>query len=371
MPDVLEPPKIPFAQRFAAERPKDEAELKAMQSGTATAPVQQTPPKPDPAPPKSPEAKAAPALGTPDPDQEILEGKRTPKNDDFKRVKNAASEASKRADELKAKLEAADKERDELRKAPKHNAELIKKIESERDELQAKWQLVAAQFDSGFHAKYEAKVTDAIAKIKDAVPADRMNDLSQVIQMPEGDRKRKILAELTEDLDAPTITDIMIANREVRDILSSRKKELEDSGTILKTSAEQRKKEQDERKAAYAQSFDAVLKKKSTGDDALPILQTRDGDADWNTGVAERAAVARAVFMDEFESPEEKAEAAIWAASAPGFLSELKAAQTENATLKETLAKLQSASPGLGGGGKGSEGGKKMTFTERAIANAI
>lgn len=363
--DVIDPPKLTFTQRMAAERPSDKTELKAMESGATKTPVET--PKPDAT--KPPEVKA-------DPDQEILEGKRTPKNDDFKRVKHAATEASKRADELKAKLEPAEKELAELRKAPKHNAELIKKIESERDELKAKWQLVAAQFDSGFHAKYEAKVGDAIAKIKDAVPADKLDKISQLLQMQDSDWKRRAMVELTEDMDPPTITDIMIANREVRDILASRKKELDDSGTILKTSAEQRAKEQQERKDAYSKTFDAVLAKKSTGDEALPTLQVREGDTDevksWNTGVAERAAIARAVFMDEFESPEEKAEASIWAASAPGFLKELKATQAKLAAAEETLAKMQSSSPGIGsGGGKSGESGQKMSFTERMASQAM
>lgn len=368
MPDVIEPPKIPFSQRFASERPKDESEMKAMEAGAIKPTIEA---KPDPVPQKPPEAKTTVA---PDPDQEILEGKRNPKNDDFKRVKHAATEASKERDALKAKHEAAEKRLAELEKKA-GNREEVEKIKNERDELAGKWQAVAAQFDSGFHAKYESKVDEAIAKIKDAVPADRMDKIGQLLRMPESDWKRKSMAELTEEMDAPTITDIMIANREVRDILAARKKELDDSGAILKTGAEQRAKEQADRKDAYSKSFDAVLKKKSTGDDALPVLQTRDGDSaedrDWNKGVAERAAIAKAVFMDEFETPEEKAEASIWAASAPGFLSELKAVQAENATLKETLAKLQLSSPGIGSGGKAQDGGKKMTFTERAIANAM
>lgn len=372
MPEVIEPPiKVPFSKAFAAERPKDQAELRAMEAGATK--QAEPPAKPDPAPQKPPEAKATPS-GT-DPDQEILEGRRTPKNDDFKRVKHAATEASKERDALKAKAGEYEKELGELRKAPKHNADVIKKIESERDELKAKWQTVAAQFDSGFHAKYEAKVGEAIAKIKDAIPADKVDKIAQLLQMPESDWKRKAMAELTEEMDAPTITDIMIANREVRDILAARKKELSDSGEILKTSAETRQKEQLERKEAYSKSFDAVLKRKSVGDDALPVLQEREGDTPeikaWNKSVAERATIARAVFMDEFESPEEKAEASIWAASAPGFLAELKTVQAENVSLKETLAKLQGASPNLGSGGKTAESGKKMTFTERAIAEAM
>lgn len=361
---------------MAASLPKNDAEKKAMESGTAApaAPPEKPaapPPKP---PPDKPAAVTAPAATAQDPDEEILSGKRNPKSEDYKRVKHAATEANKRADELKAQHEAATKELAELRKN-RGDADKMAKLEKELVEVKGKWQAVAAQFDSGFNAKYEQLLNSEMDKIKDAIPADRADKIKQLFQMPESEWKRKAMAELTEDLDTPTVTDIMIANRAVRDIMAARKKELDDSGNVLKASAEQRQKEQEERKAAYAKSFDAVLSKKSTGDEAIPVLQTREGDSPevkaWNEGVAERAAVARAVFMDQFDSPEEKAEASIWAASAPGFLAELKAAQSRVAELEKTLAAIQGASPGMGIAGKGAEGGQKMTFQERMAAAAI
>lgn len=381
MPEVIDPTKSTLAQKLASMRPANEGELKAMQAGTMPPkqPVEPTPLAATPTPaatPKPAEPKPAPAATASDPDAEILSGKRSPKGDDFKRVKHAAEEAAKERDALKAKTGEYEKELGELRKRPVHNADLIKKIEAERDELKAKWQTVAAQFDGGFLTKYEAKVSEAIGKIKDAVPVDRIDKISQLLQMPESDWKRRAMAELTEDLDAPTITDIMIANREVRDILAARKKELEDSGNILKTSAEQRQKEQQERRTAYEKSFESVLSAKSKGDDALPVLQTRDGDTPevraWNDAVAERSKVAKAIFMDEFDSPEEKAEASIWAASAKGFLEELKATQAKLAAAEATLAKLHSSSPTITTAQKDSgDGGRKMTFTERMVANAV
>lgn len=374
MPDLIDAPKDApkpsFQQIMAASRPSNEQERKAMEAGVAdTNPP--PPPKPDAAPPKPPEVKAAVA---PDPDEEILSGRRNPKSEDYKRVKTAATEANKRAEELKAKFEAATKEAETLRKS-RGDTDKLAVVEKERDELKSKWQSVAAQFDSGFQAKYDTMVSEAIDKIKGAVPAEKFSAVAYIVKMEEGEQKRKLLAEATEDLDAPTVTEIMLANREVRDIFSARKKELNDSGEVLKTSAEQRRKEQEERKTAYAKSFDATLARKSTGDDALPVLKTREGDsADvkaWNEGVAERAAVARAYFMDEYDTPEQKADASILAASAPGFLSELKSARTRIAELEQTLAGMQSSSPGIGAGGKGADGGTKMTFQERMAKAAL
>lgn len=366
MPD--EPTKKPFSQQLTASLPAGDSASKA---GAPTTPEPQKPTVAPPATLAAASSKPSTAATTqPEPDDDILAGKRAPKGEDFKRVKNAAAEANKRADELKAKHDAAERRLAELEKTPKHNAEIIKKIEAERDELKAKWQTVEAQFDPGFHAKYDAKIGEAVARIKDAVPADRINDLAQVMQMPEGDRKRKILAELTEDMDPPTITDIMIANREIRDILATRKKELENSGAILKSSAEQRQKQQEERKSAHAKSFDDVLAKVQAkdGDAASPLYELREGDDDetkaWNAGVKERAEVARKAHFDEFDSAADKAEFALNAAAYPVALQTIKELQTKLAAAEETMAKMQGASPGVSAGVKGSAG-QKLTFTQR------
>lgn len=377
MPDVIDPPAPSFQQIMAAKLPKNDAERKAMEAGTAapSAPLEPKPATPSPKPPPDkPAPSATPASTAPDPDEEILSGKRNPKSEDYKRVKHAATEANKRADELKAKFEAATKEAEVLRKN-RGDSDRLAAVEKERDELKSKWQAVAAQYDSGFNVKYEGLINAEFERIKDAIPADRADKLKQLFQLGNSEWKRKAIAELTEDLDAPTVTEIMLANRAVQDILAARKKELDDSGNVLKASAEQRQKEQEERKASYAKSFDAVLSKKSSGDDALPVLQTREGDSAevkaWNEGVAERAAVARAYFMDEYETPDQKADASIWAASAPGFLSELKALQARNAELEKLVAGMQSSSPGIGSGGKGTDGGAKMTFQEIMASKSL
>lgn len=370
MPDILDPPKKSFSQMAIESRPGSEAELRAMQA----APPEPPKPKAADAPPVRAASKPV-AVTTADPDAEILEGKRAPKGDDFKRVKHAATEANKRADELKVKYEAAEKRLAELDKHPKHNADLISKLEKERDDFKTRYESVTLEITPEFHTAFKSRMEAVIGKVKDLVPADRVDKLAQLMTMPDSEWKRRALGELTEDLDPIALNRVLRADEMAGDILAEKQGRIAKANETLGMIATERQKQQEERKTAYAKSFDDVIAAKSVGDDAIPVLQIREGDTPeakaWNEGVVERKKVARAAFMDEFDTPEEKAESSIWAASAPGFLAELKAAQAENAALKETLAKLQGSAPSLDARGKGGEAPRKMTMTERMMENAI
>jgi len=202
MPETLEPPKKPakpFSAALTAALPAN-----AAQEAAAPKPV----PEPPPAQPTIPAAKPAPAPA-PDADAEILEGKRAPKGEDFKRVKHAATEANKRADELKAAKEAADKELAELRKTPKHNAELIKQIESERDELKAD----IVNLKIGLKKSKSEQVTEHVMEAFDAT-AKRLKSVEQQ------------LAILTEPVDSETLRASLEQRiRNWREVLRSKHKE--------------------------------------------------------------------------------------------------------------------------------------------------
>jgi vacuolar-type H+-ATPase subunit H len=363
MPETMEPPKKSFASTLAATRPSTEAEFKAMEA----APAAPAPVTPAPAPKPAPEAAApspAPAEVVPDPDGEILAGKRTPKNEDFKRIKHAAEEASKRAEQF-------EKEISELKRAPKHNAEIITKLEKERDEFKGRWERVAVEFQPEFHAKYDGLVAAAIDRVKDALPSDRVDKLKQLMVMPDNEWKRRAMAELTEDLDAPTLTKIMLADERVADIMADRKRELSEAAKTLNAIGAEHVKKQEARKAQFAQVFDEVISRAAA---EIPVFQTKTGDSpevkEWNDGVAERTRVARALFMGEATEDADKAEASLWAASAPGFLKQLKAVTAERDEALATLAKVQSVSPGFGKS-TGKAGEAKMTFTERMTAGTL
>jgi hypothetical protein len=165
----------PFGQSLAEA-------IKPFEEGLSVKPESKPEPKPDPKPEPKPEAKVQPKEVKPepkveakDPDEDIISGKRNPKGEDFKRVKTAAAEAAKQRDEIKARAETFEKELTELKKAPKHNAELISKIEKERDDFRGKYEQVALAFDPDFNAGYQSKIDSVLANVKKMGTAERQD----------------------------------------------------------------------------------------------------------------------------------------------------------------------------------------------------
>lgn len=344
-----------FAQKMAAEMAPLEAQ-KLAEAG-------QKPP--EAAKPAAKPAEAAkPTEQKPtnfdDVDREIESGKRSPKSEDFKRVKTAASEFRKKYEEAEPKLKQYEQELTELKKAPKHNAELIKTITEERDRYKGMFEQVAVEISPEFHAKYKTRLDG----VKAGLPAEHADKLMSLLTLPDSDAKRKHLAEITAEMDEFQVAEIVAANREVRTILNERQGELTKAQESLTKIGEERTKKQQERQTALAKTFDEVIARSQDPKEGIPVFQTKEGDEAWNKSVNERIAVAKAIFSGQIESDSERADAALWAAAAPEFLNQLKTVTTELATANETIAKLRGSTPSLDGQGGAAADGRKMSFGE-------
>jgi len=352
-----------------------EAEIAAKTAPTAPpakpapeTPVDTPPVKPvteiKPAAAAKPEAK--PADVAPDPDEEITQGRRSPKAADWERVKKSRDEERKLKEEFKSKAEKAaeyEKELTELRKAPKHNAELIKKIESERDEFKSKYEAFIVQFTPEFQAKFDGQISQVVDSLKTIVPAAEAAKLAELLNLPDCEAKRKAIAEITDGMDQFQIGEIVAANREIRRINGDRQAAVAKAKETLSGIASERQKASEESRTKLSKLMDETLGRFSTGETAIPVFQKKDGDEAWNSTVAERESVARKILTGDL-TPEDRAEAAIWAAAAPGILAKYKAdvaaKDAELAELKATVEKLQGANPGITTSQPGKGGGEKQ-----------
>lgn len=350
MPETLERPAS-FAEKMASEMKPLEAQKLAETGKPANTEATPVTPKPAATEPKPVDFEAV--------DKEIESGRRSPKSDDFKRVKTAASEFRKKYEEAEPKLKEYEKELTELKKAPKHNAELIKTITEERDRYKGMFEQVAVEISPEFHAKYKTRL-DAV---KTGLPSDHADKLMSLLQLPDSDVKRKHLAEITSEMDEFQVAEVVAANREVRTILNERQGELTKAQESLSKIGEERTKKQQERQTALSKAFDDVIARSQDPKDGIPVFQTKEGDEAWNKGVSERLGVAKAIFSG-IESDSERADAAMWAAAAPEFLKQLKNVTTELATANETIAKLRGSTPSLDGQGFQRTDGHKMSFGE-------
>lgn len=345
--------------RFSIVEKMDEAMKDFKPAPDAPAPTTPNPatpapdkPKPEPSKLNQP-APATPAAVPADLDEEILTGKRSPKSEDFKRVKNKAKEfedkftvADKTAAELKKELEAA-------KKSPKPDMaeiERLKKDVAEAQQYKTLFNEIALEFNPAFKEKYKTRFDSVFGGLKSALPADKADKIISALQQPEGEFKRKQLAELTDEMDAFQISEIAAANRDIRNIAAERDGELSKAESKMKELHAERQAQTAKQRTEFESAFEAVSARAKDKEKGIPYMQEREGDDEWNKGVNERRAVAKAFFTDQVTA-EEKADAAHWAATAPVLLQDNARLAQEVSGLKETITKLQGANPGIDGGG--------------------
>lgn len=344
-------PTESFANKFFAE-----ADAVTGKAPPPPAQVQQTPP---PATTPSPAAPAATSAPPADVDAEIESGKRSPRSEDFKRVKEKLRTTEKEAGEVKTKLQTYESELAELRKAPKHNAKLIEEITAERDRYKSIHDQVLLTQLPEFRQQYDAKIGSIIAPLKTMVP-EKADAIAEALQLPDGKHKRAILNELMTDLDEYTKGEISVASIEIRKAIAERDNKISESNKTLNSIATERANQAKAAQEEAQKAFDAAVAKVQDKAQGMPIMQLREGDdaKDWNAGVKQRLDMARHIYSGNL-SPEERANAAFWASSGETLLKELNAARTELASMKETVARLGGATPSLHptGGNKTQEVG--------------
>lgn len=371
MPELAEPPTKTFAQSLFAEA--DTARLAEIAAKAPSSPVAApvaVPPATPPAVPSAVEKGLSAAQATPsatppvtppveaDPDAEIESGKRAPKSEDFKRVKEKLKHVEA---EAKTKLTTYETELAELRKAPKHNAKLIEELTAERDRYKTIHDTALLEVSTEFQAKHQARMDAVLNPLKAELPADKAEQITRVLTFPDGAEKRKILAELVDGLDTFTQLRVVKAADDARAVMADRQAELtkaqESLGKIAADRMAQRKTAEEE-SSKVIQS--AIAKAKTE----MPIFQPREKDEAWNKEISERERIAQSFYRGDL-TPEERADAALWAASAPTLLKQNSAQAQEIESLKATIAKLQGAGPKLEGGGRTEtqEGDPKRPFT--------
>lgn len=305
-----------------------------------------TPAKPTPAP--QPETKPDTTTPPTDPDEEILTGKRNPKSEDFKRVKEKLKATET---EYKGKLSTYETELAELKKAPKHNAKLIEELTQERDKYKTIHDQVLLTQLPTFQKEYADKIAAATAPLKALAP-DKAAQLTEALQLPDGQYKRQILGDLISEMDDWTKAEVVTAASKVRDIQSEREARIAKTQETLSTLAEERSKQEKATQEATVKAFEEAVQRIQDPKKGMPIMQLREGEGSeaWNNGVKKKLELARHIYSGNL-SAQERADAAFWAASGETLLKELTTSQAEIAQLRETVQRLQGASPRVDAGG--------------------
>lgn len=333
------------------------------QAGIAPAVETPEPPtKPAEVPPsKPPEKPATPATpAAADPDEEIIAGKRSPKSDDFKRVKGAAKAAQAEAETYKAKVSDYEKRLAELEKRPAANADEIQKLKADHDRYKATVETVFVEGDPNFNKGYAERVGQINESLKGLIPPEIHAKASQLFNLPDSEWKTRQLDELMSELSPAQQMKVMRADERVQEVLAERQAKINRSHETLGQLAESRQKQQAEQQAAMEKAFEEAAGKVTKEN---PLFQKKDGDEEWNAGVDERLNVAREVYRGKLK-PDEFASWALSASSIKALSESAKAKDARIAELEGVVKKLQGSGPDLGNGGGDGPNAPKKGFAQ-------
>lgn len=351
-----------FEQSLSEALAKDgkiaSAPVEPKQEGDAPAPEPKaTEPKPDA---KPAEAKAA----TPDAEDEVPPDIKSPAaQSSWKKLKESkkAIEAElgstkKEFTTLKAELEA-------LRvaaKTPAQKANLaddpeyqsVKKAleakDKELNEYSERLRLLEVEKHPKFEAYFKSKVDAQMEMAKD-IGGDK---LVEALRLPIGEYRNEKLRELAVDIDPLRMNELGAVIVNLKQIELERQSEIAKARENYAQIQAEQKQQSEKQRATIEGAFKSIAQEVTDKEKGLAAFQLRDGDDEWNRGVNERTALAKAAFEGSLK-PEDQARLAHWGAAAPVLLTQLNAIQKESAekiaALEKQVADLRAVAPNPGG----------------------
>lgn len=290
--------------------------------------LQKPPPEPKPAP---------------EPKQEPEPKKATTKSEQWKELHRLRDDAEKRAKDYEQKI------KDYETRYKDFDPDKIKRIQSERDDFEARLKAFAVEHDPQF----EEEVKSHMSRIKleaENVLGDKASRFVSLLGLPESDFKRQQLAALTEGMDEYLKFDIAHIVREHRQLQMAKQERVNNSRQNWQKMMEAQTQQAEKARNQILSQFEDTLRQWQDPKSGIAPLQMRDGDDQWNNDVRQSVDLARNILSGQMP-PQEFIRASLWAASAPRLLSALNNAKQEAATLKAELEALRKAEPRIGGGG--------------------
>lgn len=320
---------------------------------------------------KAAEAAKAATIKPEDDENYVPPSIKSPKAaEDFRLIKKRALAAEAKAAEHERAIAAKTKEyEDRLKAAPKADPKELEAIKAEADKYKSLVETIGVEFDPAFQAKYEKRAEAVIEQLKLVIPEATLKKLGELLPLPDGPHKQQQLAEITEGLDDLQKLELFQANRDFRAIANERNAELSQSRQKFAELQKGKQAETDKLKERLGKAFDAATERVRDKEKGMFLFQPKDGDEAWNKAADERVTLARHIYDGNFQTDDERADAAFWAASAPAILQDALATKNELAEVTERLQKISGAAPKIKDAGKGAEEVKTPTsFSDRVTA---
>lgn len=239
----------------------------------------------------------------------------------------------------KAELDALKAERDQERTLRADYEERLKLLDVERHPQ--------------FKKYFDDKMTQVIDMAKEAA-GDQGERVAALLRLPDGKYKTDQLNEVAAALGGMEASMLGAALLEYKKIGREREAEVGKYKERHKQMTESQQRAAQENEAQMNALFESQLSALSNPEKGVAMFRPKEGDNAWNAEVAERVALAKAVYRGDLE-PQERASIAFWAAAAPKFMAENKTLHAQLAEANKQIAAMKANKPNLGEGSAATE----------------
>lgn len=284
--------------------------------------------------------------------------------------KKFREERDKAFSERDTKIKALEEELGALRTKASNatsSAEL-EEIRKERDALSERLRIVSVERHPKFEAYFKNKTQAQMEMAKRIVGKERAEEVEKILSLTDGEARTTKLMELLGDLSSIQQVQFGGVLNNLEAIQMERENEIANASKTYQEMVESERKVGEERRKGLEATFEAALQK-ATGKDGVPMFQQREGDDAWNKDVNNRIAAARSILFSD-QPPEKLVQAALNAMAYQPLIKALEFSVNEAAKLKQQIAALTKASPGMGDAKGGEAAAGSMNFGGNIPAGA-
>lgn len=300
-----------------------------------------TPTPPPAAPPAAPARTAEPAAAATNPSGSVPDFTSPPAAAPAAEETPSTSSQWKAYKETQAaKYEALQKEFETFKKTKTSEVpQDYETIKKQNEDLSKRLAAHAIEKHPKFQEYFDGRIKQQVETVSRL--GDVGKKIASIITQPESEYRNATLNDLISSLSPLEQSKVGAVMVQLDNIQAERQSEIAKADQTYAKMNQDNAQSFEQRKAQIDRVTSAELDRARK---AIPLLQTREGDEVWNSGVKAIEGQVHHLLHGKL-SESEMARAAIWSATAPQLVQELNAKVSRVTELEAQIARLQAASP--------------------------
>jgi hypothetical protein len=221
-------------------------------------------------------------------------------------------------------------------------------LKKENDEYSKQLRLVAVTSHPRFKSHFESRINSTLANLKSCVPADQLENVSRLIQSPDGEAKEQALEAMMSGMTTLQQGRLVGVINSLGAIQAERDGEITRARQDYDQMMSQAKTEREQKATAFNKRLGDTVKAMQDSTTGRPEYQLRPGETEWNATVTKRLEAGRALITGSLP-PDVMFKAAFDAAAYNDVLTSYKAALGELDKVKKQLTAMTAANPRVEG----------------------